>query len=373
MKRIPVNTPRVYNDELVYVTEAILSGWISSESSYVRVFEEKFAELTNRNHAIAVSNGTAALEIAIKALNIGPGDEVIMPTFTIISCAQAVVKAGALPIFVDSDPSTWNMNIAEIEEKITPSTKAIMMVHIYGLPTDVDGILNIAKKYHLKVIEDAAEAIGLKYKSEPCGSFGDISTMSLYANKHVTTGEGGMILTNDLELSEKSGYYRNLCFNKERRFLHHDLGWNYRLSGIQAAFGLGQLLNLETTLARKKEIGSLYDSLLESGDNFQKPVKTMTYAENNYWVYGIVLNSNKNLDAQQLSEMLLNVGIETRPFFYPMHLQPVFLNMKIFGPQKYPVAENLAKFGLYLPSGTATSDADIEVVAKEVNRLMNRT
>jgi perosamine synthetase len=373
MKKIPVNEPRIYNDELIYVTEAITSGWISSESTYVRNFEEKFAEITNRKHAIAVSNGTAALEIAIKALGIGPGDEVIMPTFTIISCAQAVVKVGALPIFVDSDLSTWNINVEEIESKITPATKAIMMVHIYGLPSDVDGITRIAKKYNLKVIEDAAEAIGLEYKSEPCGSFGDISTMSLYANKHITTGEGGMILTNDLELSEKSKYYRNLCFNKERRFLHYDLGWNYRLSGIQAAFGLGQLLNLNKTLARKKEIGALYDSLLDDNDTFSKPIKSLPYAENNYWVYGIVLSPKRDLNALRLSELLSENGIETRPFFYPMHLQPVFLKMQIFGHQNYPKSETLAEYGLYLPSGTATTNSEINEVAKQVNRLMKES
>ena len=239
---IPVNEPLLDGNEKKYINECIDTGWISSEGPFVERFEKSFAEYNSRKYGIAVSNGTAALEIAVAALGLSVGDEVILPTFTIISCANAIIKAGAVPVPVDSCADTWNMNVDLIEEKITEKTKAIMAVHIYGLPVDMDPVLELAGKYNLKIIEDAAEAIGLDYKDRKCGSFGDVSTFSFYPNKHITTGEGGMILTDDEDVYGACREYRNLCFQPgKRRFVHEKIGWNYRITNIQAALGLAQL------------------------------------------------------------------------------------------------------------------------------------
>mgnify|MGYP006076975861 FL=1 len=239
---IPVNTPLLSGNELKYLTECIETGWISSEGPFIKQFEEKFAAYIGRQEGIAVSNGSGALDIAVQALKIGSGDEVIMPTFTIISPAQSVVTAGATPVLVDSDPITWNMDVAQIEQKITKKTKAILVVHIYGLPVDMDPILELCKKYGLYLIEDAAEVHGQTYNGKKCGSFGDISIFSFYPNKHITTGEGGMIMVDDPELAERCRKLRNLAFETQgRRFVHHELGWNYRMTNMQAALGLAQL------------------------------------------------------------------------------------------------------------------------------------
>ena len=245
MDFIPVNEPLLNGNEKKYLCECIDSGWVSSEGPFVKAFEQKMSISVTRKYGIAVSSGTAALETAVQALGIGHGDEVIMPTFTIISCAMAVTKLGAVPVFVDSDLHTWNMNVDDIEAKITDRTKAIMIVHLYGLPVEVDKVLELAKKYDLKVIEDAAEMYGQMYHGKPCGSFGDISTFSFYPNKLVTTGEGGMIVTDDAELAERCQFLRNLCFRKDARYIHDEISDNYRFTNLQAALGLAQLERLD--------------------------------------------------------------------------------------------------------------------------------
>jgi len=261
---IPVNEPLLDGNEKKYLLECIESGWISSEGPFVKEFEQKFAGRIGRKHAIAVTNGTAALDTAVEALGIGPADEVILPTFTIISCIIQIVRSGATPVLVDSDPLTWNMNVTQIESKITPRTKAIMVVHIYGLPVDMDPVLDIAKRHGLKIIEDAAEMHGQTYRGKPCGSFGDISTFSFYPNKHITTGEGGMIVTDDDVLAETCRSLRNLCFQPQKRFVHERLGWNLRMTNLQAALGLAQLERLDEFVARKRAMGERYTELLKS-------------------------------------------------------------------------------------------------------------
>ena len=251
MNFIPVNEPLLNGNEKKYLCECIDSGWISSEGPFVKEFEQKISARGGRRYGVAVSNGTAALEVAVQALGIKAGDEVIMPAFTIISCAMAVTKQGGIPVLVDSDPSTWNMNADEIEEKITDKTRAIIMVHLYGLPVDVDKILKLAHQYNLKVIEDAAEMLGQTYQGEACGSFGDISTFSFYPNKHVTTGEGGMIVTNDEELAQRCRLLRNLCFRVDRRYVHDEISDNYRFTNLQAAVGLAQLERLDEFVDKK--------------------------------------------------------------------------------------------------------------------------
>src|SRR5438105_13507940 len=256
MNFIPVNEPLLDGNEKKYLAECIDTRWISSEGPFVQRLEEGMAQHVGRKYGIAVCNGSAALDVAVTALGLGPGDEVILPTFTIISCAAAIVRAGATPVVVDCDPLTWNMDIEQVAQKITPRTRAIMVVHIYGLPVDMDPILELAEKHGLKIIEGAAELIGQTYRSQwsvvsgqwsvrPCGSFGDISTFSFYPNKHVTTGEGGMIVTDDSELAERCRSLRNLCFQAKRRFVHEELGWNLRFTNLQAALGLAQLETLD--------------------------------------------------------------------------------------------------------------------------------
>lgn len=350
---IPVNEPLLDGNEKKYLLECIESGWISSEGPFVKEFEQKYAARVNRKHGIAVCNGTAALDAAIEALGIGPGDEVIMPTFTIISCIGQIVRAGAKPVLVDSDPNTWNMDVTQIEAKITERTKVIMVVHIFGLPVDIDPVLDIAKRHGLKVLEDAAQMIGQTYKGKPCGSFGDISTFSFYPNKHVTTGEGGMIVTNDDQLAEDCRSLRNLCFQPHKRFVHERLGWNLRMTNVQAALGLAQLERLDEFVLRKREMGKRYTELFKNKDGVQLPLTHTDYAENIYWVYGLVLNESLHLDAEEAMNKLAVKGIGTRPFFYPMHQQPVLNRMGFFEGESYPVAERLYRKGFYLPSGLA--------------------
>lgn len=368
---IPVNTPLLDGNERKYLLDCIDSGWISSEGPFVAEFEKKMAALVGRKHAIAVSNGTSAIDAVIEALEIGVGDEVIMPTFTIISCAAQIVRNGGIPVLVDSDPLTWNMDVHQIEEKITPRTKAIMAVHIYGLPVDMDPILSLAKKYGLKVIEDAAEAHGQTYKNKPCGSFGDISTFSFYPNKHVTTGEGGMVLTDDDVLAETIRSLRNLCFNPEKRFVHERLGWNLRMTNLQAALGLAQLERLPDFIKRKKEMGGRYtQNFHELSNKIQLPQVSTDYAQNVYWVYGIILNKNLHMSGVDAIKKLNQMGIGCRPFFYPMHLQPVFKKMGLFNGEHYPVSENLYQNGFYIPSGLALENEEIERVSQSVMDIL---
>lgn len=365
MNFIPVNEPLLEGNELKYLRNCIETGWISSEGPYIKKFEEDFAGFTNRRFGIAVANGTAAIDIAIEAMGITRGDEVIMPTFTIISCIAQIIRNQAKPVFVDSDPKTWNMDVSQIERKITSRTKAIMVVHMYGLPADIQPILDIADKYGLKIIEDAAEMHGQTYNNKPCGSFGDISTFSFYPNKIITTGEGGMIVTDDEILAEKCRSYRNLCFKPEKRFVHESLGWNYRITNLQAAIGLAQLEEIETHVVKKRQIGRIYNELLDGIKNVQLPLARTDYAENIYWIYGIIIGEENHLNADEVMKNLTAKGIGTRPFFFPMHLQPVFLKRGMFANESYPVAEKMANKGFYIPSGlTITEDQQVQVVQR---------
>jgi perosamine synthetase len=367
---IPVNEPLVGEKEKALLCECIDTGWISSEGPFVGQFEESFAKGVERKFGVAVCNGSAALDIAVAALNLGKGDEVILPTFTIISCAASIVRAGAVPVLVDSDPITWNMDVAQIEKKITAKTKAIMVVHIYGMPVDMDPVLKIAEKYKLRIIEDAAEAIGQKYKAQACGSFGNISTFSFYPNKHVTTGEGGMILTDEEAIAERCRSLRNLCFQPHQRFVHHELGWNCRMTHLQAALGLAQLERLDEFLEKKRRMGKLYTQLLNDIKGIELPITKTKYAENIYWVYGIVLQDELSEDAEKIMKTLKEKGVEARSFFWPMHEQPVFQKSGLFAGQTYPVAENIARRGFYIPSGLALNDAQINSVAKVLHEII---
>ena len=368
---IPVNEPLLNGNEKKYLEECIDTGWISSDGPFVKKFETEFAKVVHREYGIVVCNGSVALDVAVAALEIGPGDEVIMPTFTIISCASAIVRTGAIPVLIDAEKDTWNMDIEQIESKITARTKAIMVVHIYGLPVDMNPIVKLAKKYNLFIIEDAAEVIGQTYYNKPCGSFGDISIFSFYPNKHITTGEGGMVLTDNQELAEKCKSLRNLCFQPQQRFLHEDLGWNFRLSNLHAAVGVAQLEQLDKSIIRKRDIGNRYINNLKNLSSIQLPQLYTLYAENIFWVFSIVLIDDKYPDATIIMDLLKTKNIGTRPFFWPMHEQPIFHKMGLFQNESHPIAENIARKGFYIPSGLAITNEQIDIVSQTLLGLLD--
>jgi perosamine synthetase len=359
---IPVNSPLLDGNEAKYLQECINSGWISSEGPFVDRFEQEFSTVVGRRYGVACSNGSAALDLAVTAAGIGPGDEVILPTFTIISPAASIVRAGATPVLVDSDPVTWNMDVTQVEAKITPRTKAILVVHIYGLPVDMAPLMSIAERHGLLVIEDAAEMHGQTCYGEPCGSFGLISTFSFYPNKHITTGEGGMVVTNDRQIAERCRSLRNLCFLPGRRFVHEELGWNFRMTNLQAALGIAQLETLAPHITRKREIGRKYLAELSDLSGFQLPCEKTDFSESIYWVFGLVANSTVGTAADIMKQFAAR-DIGTRPFFWPMHLQPVFQRMGLFQDETYPVAERLGTHGFYLPSGLGLLDEQITEVS----------
>jgi len=369
IKFIPVSIPHISSQDIKSVNKVLKKGWISSDGPEVKSFENEFSKKVNRNYSIAVSNGTAALEISIKALGIKKNDEVIIPNFTIISNALAVVKQNAKPVLVDCDLKTWNVKIEDIEKKINKKTKALIVTHIYSYANDMDKILKICKKYNIFLIEDAAEVVGLKYKNKLCGSFGDISTFSFYANKQLTTGEGGMISTNNLKLYNKCKSLRNLCFGQKQRFNHEDIGWNYRITNIQAALGISQLKRLNSVVKRKMEIGSYYFKKLSKNKNIYMTAPSISYSKNIYWVVGIVIK-NKKILASKIIKKLDSYGIGARPFFWPMNEQKIFKRMKIFSKKKYPNSSYLGRYGFYIPSYLKISNSEMNYIISKINRLL---
>jgi len=374
---IPVSAPLLGEQEMSRVHECLSSGWISSAGQFIPEFESRWAAYCGRRHGIAVCNGTAALQLAVAALGIGAGDEVILPTFTIISCVLAVLYSGAKPVLVDADPETWCMNVEQLGERITARTRAIMPVHIYGHPVNMDRALDVARERGLYVIEDAAEAHGAEYRSPAgrdgdvwrrCGSFGDVSIFSFYANKPVTTGEGGMLVTDDDRLAAKLRSLRNLAFDPGPRFVHSHLGFNFRLTNVQAAIGLGQLERLDVTLARKREIASAYRQRLAGVAGVALQVER-PWARSIYWMFGIVAE-HQTADAAALAESLRERGVETRPFFLGMHAQPVLRERGLFAGESYPVADHLRRRGLHLPSGVALEPSEIAQVTDAIRELL---
>ena len=367
---IPVNVPLLAGNEKKYLNECIDTGWISSEGPFVKKFENNMASYIGRKYATACANGSAAIDIAVRALELKAGDEVIMPTFTIISCAQSLVNHGVIPVLIDSDYRTFNINVEEIESKITSKTKAIMIVHIFGLTTDIDPLIAIAKKHNLKIIEDAAEVIGQNYKGQKCGSFGDISTFSFYSNKHITTGEGGMVLTDDKNLDDRAKSLRNLCFTNDR-FVHEEIGFNYRLTNMQAALGVAQLEQIEDIIIKKRWIGNIYNELLKDLDMINLPLSKTNYCENIYWVYAITLKDNCVKTAKQVMNELNELEIGTRPFFFPMHKQPIFNKKGLFLNEMLPNSEKLYQKGFYIPSGLALTEDQLKEVSSALHKVLN--
>lgn len=368
---IPVFEPDLAGNEKLYLNECIDSGWLGSNGSFVKKLEQEFAQYCNQKYGSCVTNGSAALDVALKSMKDlyewEDGSEVIIPSFNIISAAQSCIYNNLKPVFVDAEFETWNIDVEKIEEEITERTKAIVIVHIYGLPSKVDEIFSIAKKYNLKIIEDAAQAHGQEYKGRKCGFFGDASTFSFYTNKHIACGEGGIVLTSNEELISKINYYKNLCFTADK-FIHNDIGWNLRMSNLQAAVAYAQFEKIDKTIKTKKYIGNLYQNILENIPA-NLPLKMTSYAENNYWVFGLVIHKDYPLSAKEAIKQLANDNIETRPFFYPMHKQPVFQKMGILDKKQRPISEFLYEKGFYIPTGLNLTDEKIEFISDKIKKL----
>ena len=349
---IPVNEPLLDEAAKRNVLRCLEDGWISSEGPFVAEFERSWAGYCRMPHGIAVCNGTIALELAMAAAGLDPGDEVILPSFTIISCALAVLEAGATPVLVDCDPETWCMDVNQVAAKITHRTKAIMPVHIYGHPVDMDPVMELARRHGLLVIEDAAEAHGAEYRGRPVGGFGDMSCFSFYANKIITTGEGGMVLARSAAHADWARSGRNLFFRSDRRFYHTELGHNYRLTNLQAAIGVAQVEAIAEHIRLKRAMAAYYNERLARFPVLQLPAER-PWAKNVYWMYGVVLSDDLDMDAKAFGERLRDRGVETRPFFLGLHEQPALRKRGLFADEAYPVTERIARRGLYLPSGLA--------------------
>jgi len=365
---IPVCEPTLQGNELKYTTEAITSGWISSAGSYLTRFEEGFSSYCGVSHGVACSNGTTALHLALEAMGIGRGDEVIIPTFTMVASCNAVIYAGAKPVLVDSELGTWNMDADRIEEKLTKRTKAIMVVHTYGHPVDMDKVKRIADRHGLSILEDAAEAHGAEYKGKKAGSLGDIAAFSFYANKILCTGEGGMVVTDNEEWANATRSLRNHCFG-EPRFLHQRVGYNYRMTNVQAAIGCAQLERIDALVAARRRNAQRYSALLKGIRGITTPPEA-PWAKNVYWMYGILVQDDFGMGMPQLRDFLLKREIDTRTFFIGMHRQPAY---RKGGDERfpdtggsYPAADELMRKGLYLPSSSHLTEEQITEVVEAV-------
>ena len=369
---IPVCEPVVTEAEIAAVTDCLRTGWISSAGKYLDAFEQKWAAFCGRRHGITMTNGTATLEVALAALRLPPGSEVILPTFTIISCASAVMFNGLKPVLVDADSRSWCMDVRQVAERISPRTRAILVVHMYGHPVDMTPLLHLAEQHGIAIIEDAAEVHGAEYLCDHdtavpiwrrCGSFGELSSFSFYANKLITTGEGGMLLTDDDALASRCRSLRNLCFQPQRRFFHEELGWNCRMTNLQAALGVSQIDRLPEIVEQKRSIVATYRRLLADVPGLSFQVEE-PWARSVAWVAGVLLDDDHPLDASDVMTRMKAAGIETRPFFLGMHEQPVFRREGLFEGDRFPVAERLARKGFYLPNGLALQPVQLERISE---------
>lgn len=364
-KIIPVCEPTLGGNEIEYVLDCLKSNWISSAGKYIPLFEEAFASKCGAKYGVVCCNGTVALHLAMAALGIGPGDEVILPAFTMIASINAVTYTGARPVLVDSEMETWNMDVTQLEDRITTHTKAIMVVHTYGHPVDMDSVQTLAERYGLYVLEDAAEAHGAEYRGHPVGTLGDVGCFSFYANKIITTGEGGMVTTNNEHLAQLAANLRDHAFSEERHFWHRYLGFNYRMTNLQAAVGLAQTERLDEFVQARRDHAAQYNEWLKDVPGITLPPEA-PWAKSVFWMYSILVDEAAfGLSRDELRRRLAKRGIETRTFFIPMHLQPIYYQQ--FRGERYPVAEELCRRGLYLPSASSLSQAEIKFVADSLN------
>ena len=359
--QIPVAAPLLGERELVYVSECVLTGWVSSSGRFVTKFEEMFAQFCEVPYAISASNGTTALHLALLGLGIGPGDEVIVPTLSFIASANSVLYVGATPVFVDSEAVTWNIDPESVSRAITPRTKAVMAVHLYGHPANLAALRQLCDQHGLFLIEDAAEAHGSTFDGRRIGSYGDVAAFSFFGNKIVTTGEGGMLTTQNAELARKMKMLRDHGMSPERRYHHPVLGYNYRLTNLQAALGVAQMERIDAILTAKRRIGKEYSDGLSGSIGLQLP-QEIAPATSVYWLYSLLIDPKESVvDRDGLMGILKQEGIETRPFFGPIHKQPIYDTR-----QKLPVAEDASARGISLPSQVTLSSADISRIAATV-------
>jgi len=356
--KYPVYKPMLTGNEKRYVNECLDSTWISSKGRFVNEFENNFADYIGTKYAIGVSNGTVALHLALLALGVGEGDEVIVPTLTYIASVNAITYTGAKPVFVDSLEDTWQMDPQEIINKITDKTKAVIAVHLYGHPCEMDKIVDICKKNNLFLIEDAAEAIGSKYNNKIVGGFGDVGTFSFYGNKTITTGEGGMVVTNDDTLFDRIQHIKGQGLAKYREYWHDIIGYNYRMTNICAAIGLAQLENIQFIIEKKQKIANWYKEGLKNSEIiFHNAIGDVFHS---YWMCSILVKSIKKRDL--LREHLKKNGIETRPLFYPVHTMPMYS----FKYEKHSVAEKLGWQGINLPSYPELNKEDVDYIVEKI-------
>ena len=359
--KYPVYQPTLTGNEKKYVNECLDSTWISSKGRFLKLFEDEFAKYIDVKNATSVCNGTIALHLALVTLGISSGDEVIVPTFTYISCANSITYTGATPVFVDSLPDTWQISPEDVERKITPRTKAIMAVHLYGHPCDMDLLCAIAEEHNLFLIEDCAEALGSKYKDQYVGTFGDIAAFSFFGNKIITTGEGGMVVTSDETLFNRAIHFKGQGLAKHREYWHDVIGYNYRMTNICAAIGLAQLEKVNEIIAKKRQIAKWYnENLKDLPIDTHKEIGDVFHT---YWMYNILVENTKIRD--ELREYLKEMGIETRPTFYTIHTMPIYCEKY----QKHPVAEDISLRGINLPSYPDLELKDIEYICKEINKF----
>jgi len=365
MYRYPVAEPEIGEEELKNVVEAVKSGWVSSKGKFIEDFENSFAKYVGVKYGVATSNGTVALHLALVALNIGKGDEVIVPDLTFAATINAVIYVGAKPVIVDINPDYWCIDPNKLEKAITQNTKAIIPVHLYGHPCDMEAIMEIASRHNLYVVEDAAEAHGAEYKGKKVGSFGRISCFSFYGNKIITTGEGGICLTNDNELAEKIKILRDHGMSPKRRYWHDVVGFNYRMTNLQAALGLAQLNKIERFIEKKRGIAKIYTEELSSIEGVTLHPE-MPWAKCVYWLYSILID-NKKVTRDELAEKLKENGIETRNFFYPLHEMPIY---RKYANLTYPISSKISKQGLNLPSSVKLSEEDVKYIARKVREII---
>lgn len=370
IRKIPVNRPQITQADKDAVIASLEETFVSGEAPPVKTFEENFSSYLGCAGAVAVSSGTTAIDLAVEMLDLKPGDTCIVPTFTIISTVSNLLRKKVNLILVDSNPDTWSVDVNQLAALVDESTKLIVPVHIYGLPVDMDPITTIAKEYDAFILEDAAEALGVEYKGKKCGSLGDASIFSLYANKLITAGEGGLICSNDLNYLDRVRYFKNLCFNNKERFVHTDLGWNYRFPSLSAALANSQLQRIEQIKKIKQNMAKLYIELLQDHPWLTFMSNEVDYSQNQFWVFPIVLKENCPFTVRELQEKLLERGIETRRFFYPIHLQPLPEKGNISIPFGGQVAEKLWRNGMYLPSGVGLELEEIEIVCKSLWELV---
>jgi perosamine synthetase len=367
-RRIPVAEPVLTGNELKYVSECITTNWISSQGPFVRRFEAEFAARLGVPHALAVSNGTVALHLALAAFGIGPGDEVIVPDLTFAATINAVLYAGAVPVIVDVDPATWNMDPAAVAAAITPRTRALIPVHLYGQPADMDALMALADRHGLVVIEDAAEAAGATYKGRPCGGIGHAGTFSFFSNKLITTGEGGMVVLRDDKAAERARMLRDHGMDPAKRYWHNEVGFNYRLTNLQAALGCAQLEKFDAFLARKLAIAEAYRKRLARIDGIQLPAK-LPGCVNSYWAFSFIADMRRfGLTRDAFMARLAGAGIETRPLFYPLHEMPPYRGYT--QGREFPHTSRLSANGLSLPSAVTLSDAAIDYICGVIERSL---